>query len=163
MKKTLAIVAGLFAMVASADDSYLYWMVDDEYTSGYTWDEAKLFAVDSSWEKSAPLDEYSAWDGTTPLGTSVSAADATLVGAFADVSAYLDNYSYYIELYNEGNVVAHSSSALPYSLWKGGDFSTEAPAFASSFAAGAVPEPTSGLLVLLGGALLGLRRRRVVA
>ena len=147
MKKTLAIVAGLFAMVASADDSYLYWMVDDEYTSGYTWDEAKLFAVDSSWEKSAPLDEYSAWDGTTPLGT----------------SAYLDNYSYYSELYNEGNVVAHSSSALPYSLWKGGDFSTEAPAFASSFAAGAVPEPTSGLLVLLGGALLGLRRRRVVA
>lgn len=168
MKKILLAAAGLLAMVASAD-SYLYWMVDEETIGDYTWNSARIFAVDSSWDKAPAggFENYSGWDIGDSVGTSVSSSSATFEGAYALIgSEYLsDAYSYYIELYNDDVAVAHSSG-LSYSaarFWTGSDFDTSSGWTASSFTAGAVPEPTSGMLMLLGGALLGLRRRRRAA
>lgn len=168
MKKILLTAAGLLAMVASAD-SYLYWMVDEDATGDYTWNSARIFAVDSSWNKApaSGFDNKSGWDIDYSAGNTISKDSATFEGAYAQIgSEYLsDAYSYYIELYNDDVAVAHSSG-LSYSaarFWTGSDFDTSSGWTASSFTAGAVPEPTSGMLMLLGGALLGLRRRRRAA
>ena len=76
------------------------------------------------------------------------------------------NYYYYIALFNEsGNLVAYSqtfnSAQVASSTFDTADFNT-LTSFSGAFTGSgyAVPEPTSGLLVLLGMAGLALRRKK---
>lgn len=113
------------------------------------------------------------------VGTGVSVGDLVTAGdsVYADVtsivsggSAQMSDYYFTIELINSaGNVVANSGWS-DYQTWSqyvvGGTFdeSFRSKNFAQSqttWSAGPVPEPTSGLMLLIGAAMLGLRRKKV--
>ena len=150
--------AAMAAVVVHAD--VLYWMVDNPTEEGgFNWSTAKV-VTDSNNIK----DEASA-ELMSDLATTGAYAAAD-IGVFG--SDYTDATSFFIELYNASSekiatanigTAAQLASFIDrggHSTFSGGGF---APA-ASSFQA--VPEPTSGLLFLVGGMLLGLRRKRRV-
>ena len=162
MKKALFVVALLGSMVASADtDSYLYWMVGSgapEYT---------VAKIRYGSDPDGYLTSYYAPNaGAASLGTEVAVADVNLQrdlgdGMYAGVAnTYLPS-SFIVELYNSGAFVGQSEmsweTAQQY-LYGGG---MGVPvASAASFSGFAIPEPSSGLLMLVGCAVLGLRRRK---
>ena len=158
MKKILFAVAVGISIAANAD--VIYWMVDSNpidvaQFSGspisQTWDEARL-KVDGS---------------DVAYGTLSSSAwrDLNDIDAYA-YTALPDSYnSFAIELYQGGKFVGQTSGTAaqlaqyifssPMSV-----LPTTAFGMAAAGSTYAVPEPTSGLLFLVGGMLLGLKRRR---
>ena len=152
---------GIFAAVLTAllslqgraeEDSYLYWMFDN-YDTGYAFDSARIGVVtDGSTEYlSIGLGEgYTAGNGSVSfleMYTKVS------VGA-GEGSAFLlellngESVSYVSDLVNWGAASVVSSAGM----------SSGSP---TAFTVSSVPEPTSGLLLLLGVAALALRRRNL--
>jgi len=180
MKKILLGAVILATCLVHADDSYIYWMMDDT-TSGYDYKNVQISAVDTSSWKSTPLELAIVEDsGYVSIGTSVSKEDANALkdagfGFYVNLGEYAtDAYSYFFELVNDsGQVVAHSNNGLSWAAAKtrlasamgvagtSGDPWTPSEGGGGGFSPGAVPEPTSGLMLLLGVAALSLRRRRV--
>ena len=158
MKKALFVAALIGSMVASADtDSYLYWMIGSGAPS---YKYAKVRAIDNT---TTWLNNYYDF-GTDSIGTEVS--DTVIAsqaawddGIWAGVDSSALPSSIVIELYNDSGFVAQSVlSGLDGYIYKGGTGTpVSTPAMATSFA---IPEPSSGLLMLVGFAVLGLRRRR---
>lgn len=171
MKKILFTLAVVFAMitVAKADStSYLYWMIDGsdgrfsslEYT-GLSFNVKTA----SGYESIMFYDEIGGATGYSSLTkdeVKLIAGNATL---FADVTDYdLNAVTFYIELFNDSTQVAYSEipSAQVASYIASFD-----PANPSGFRpanktwSAPAPEPTSGLLMLLGMAALGLKRRKM--
>jgi len=158
MKQLLIILVAVAGITAHAD--YLYWMVDNNPQSGttitgdpttFSWTEAKLYANGEAVD-GATLSS-SAWSDYQDLGGY----------AYANIG---DNYaekSFTIELFSGDQWLARSSAASGSTL---GQFITSGMSM-NPAAVGwapttyAVPEPTSGLLFLVGGMLLGLKRRRM--
>ena len=161
MKKALFIVALIGSMVASADtDSYLYWMVGESAPSYTT---AKIRDISG---EDAYLTSYYAPNGEE-IGESVTSDIVTDQAAWGDgLYAAVDSSSlpqtFIVELFNGDTFVGQSTlsqaDALQY-IYAGGMSvpTATAPATFSSFA---IPEPSSGLLMLVGCAVLGLRRRK---
>lgn len=158
MKKIIALIALLGAASAFADtfgtDSYLYWMIDSGYNN---WEVAKAHVVGT--------DTYLniGYEGVVPTGAEFSSSgydrDFNLWASLADVDT---TKSIVIELYNDDVCFAESealslSSAAQYialnrmslvdSAWTATGFH--------------IPEPNSAMLMLVGAALLGLKRKRV--
>ena len=179
MKKLIAICAIALSVGAFATDSYLYWMVDENVTwaegtatSTPTYNAARVgYAAADGSGTTTYLSLYSAGGTalesgkTTALDSDVGLA-ALYAGAIADTYKTA-SYSFFIELLNDSTVVGTSeklagnalSSYLtssmgatnqPGEVWNGGTFTTAA-----------IPEPTSGLLMLVGLAGLALRRKRM--
>ncbi len=152
MKRILmGLGVALLAGAASADDSYLWWMVDREADSKFNYTYAALKATKG--DKATGGSEI----GDTVIGKGVpGVASTSLIG-------YGAGWSYYIELLNEKadgstEAVAVSSLATWESLAKFISTQPTTPWMGGSYHA--VPEPTSGLLLLLGVAGLALRRKR---
>ena len=173
MKKVLMFAMILGAASVFAADSYLYWLPPDEtmgLNGSYT---AKVIANTGAWAWNTKGDGgagtyLNLYDGT---GTDLGGTAATIaLGAgadngtfFANAAGYTDGYTYYIELWNDKSLVGisdgltYSAAGLgalaglgtPGTLWQG-----------MNFAAAPIPEPNSGLLMLIGCALLGLRRKQ---
>ena len=138
--------------VASAD--YLYWMVESNPINingeSTTWETAAIYQ-DST--KLTPV----AWD------------DMSLNGfTWSELAGNYETSSFYIELYNSSNEAIAKSQAIPYSALANNispNLGIKPPATMSFTATSAtfnVPEPTSGLLFVIGGMLLGLKRKRQV-
>lgn len=163
MKKVVCLAcAAVLGLVASADT--LYWQVDTSADNAYapiknqTFSYAKLYATDGT--------------TTTELASVAAEADGkTMKPTLTDLGVYGSNtYSFYVELLNYADGVSTSVYTQPYAstyneLVSAGYVSTQAMATPEGFALGgfngaAVPEPTSGVLLLIGGAMLALRRRR---
>ena len=162
MRKTL-FIAALMMLGVSARADYLYWMVAEDYSSY----DATLYAIKDG-------DSASPHQLAQASSTAIVAAwdDDPVVPFSADLTGYQDGWSYYIELVNGTSTLNNKDSAIAYStsspfISRGG---LSVPTgvtggFGSDAASGGtynVPEPTSGLLFLVGGMLLGLRRKRRV-
>ena len=155
ISKFVAVVAAvLFASAASAGT--LYWQVDDQDLPasefGYG---AELWMLDTSSNT-----KTSFTDGLIDAPTGIQQADIT---GYTD-----DKYRFYVELVNYSTGTSTDGYKWHYgeltsSGYVATDFRDAPTAYAnasshSNFAA--APEPSSGLLLLMGGAMLALRRRR---
>lgn len=154
MKKLIVMLFAVSAMSVMAADSYLYWMVND---NAFAWDNARLS------DGSSYMTLYSAADGSS-LGKSVGYVAATDmdIGAYALLNGAVGS-SFLVELCAGDAIVARSGS---FDISALGQYITQSilapgssPYAVSGFTA--VPEPTSGLLMLFGLAGLALRRRRL--
>lgn len=157
MKKllmSLALVGSLAGMSAKAD-SYLYWMVDQsEVDVPFSFANAVIYGVDQKGTKEA-------------IGAAVATGDGsinTAISTTIDFSGQVWS-SFLVELYQDDWMKA--SGTLPYSLEMAGLYQStlaggtpKYPAKFTTFTAGPVPEPTSGMLLLLGVCGLALKRKR---
>jgi len=159
MKTTTFIFAVLSALAVQAD--YIYWMVDTataaEFSSQYT----AVRLTDGS-------NVYDSYTDIThsEIVTYQNSGYYFTAENVSTVSTFSDSTSYFVELYNGGTTVATSSAITGADLrsmmayYSGGmSIGAATPASFGGFTS-AVPEPTSGLLFLVGGMLLGLKRRR---
>lgn len=152
MKKIIFLLA--FASVLAVKADYIYWMVDSNPISVNDWDGTP---VSSTWTAA------NLYYNDTLIGT----LDSTTWQGFYDTEAYAyssfdstGSGTFMLELIGEkyGKI-----SGLEANL---GQYIFSSPMSvlpATAFGQGAtfvVPEPTSGLLFLVGGMLLGLKRRR---
>ena len=167
-KLLIAATVAIVAQVAAAEDSYLYWMVDQNvaYSTGGnvefayarvnfggTLNEASGAVDGGTW-----LTMYSGGTstGATAMNSTVATGGATQWGV---VQGYTSTDSFIFELYNESYGVVGWNSVTASDLAKFlGTAST--PASGSYMLTQVVPEPTSGLLMLFGLAGLALRRKR---
>ncbi len=172
MKKLLFMLTVGIAVIANAD--YIYWMVDTPAsvkdfsgsTSDVAWNNAILTIQDSNVTVSGLS------SGSTSGTGYLDSLTYTEAQGFNDIDAYTyatigDNYTgkyFLIELFaNDGSWVASRSASAESLAQYIFSNNSMAPLPAAAFGQGgtyAVPEPTSGLLFLIGGMLLGLKRRR---
>lgn len=156
MKKILLGVAvALSALCSQA--SYLYWQVDQSQltTAGVEGNWANLYVTSGS---------------AASGGTWLQKGEVGAQNAF-DVSSYANgSYSFYVEIVNyaDGQAMNTGISTEPTSyadLLKDGAIvgtALDVPNIAAWHGGTvAVPEPASGVLLMMGVALLGLKRRKV--
>ena len=191
MKKLMSVVfAAALAGAAWAENSadVLVWYIDTK-SDGASYDGAtrsfdtiKFWAVDSNNNKTGlggltyEGPEY-LLAGTPAAGSgdTIAAMNAptTFDGVFyTDLSNYKSGYTFLAEVYRSGQTdpVDRMLTPLTWSDFTGymiassdllKDLNLTPSMGAYNMASTMVPEPTSGLLLLIGGALLALRRRRV--
>lgn len=172
MKKLLGLLMVMGALAASADsaDSYLYWMVGNTGAEYADYGAVKVLAKDSAGEITA-LNIYA--QDSHPFGDSVSYAVADAyntakVGLYASLSSQANAYTYAIELLNSDSSFLAQTMGGSADGWYTYDqiaqfvisspmSSMMAPLTGGAYA---VPEPNSAMLMLIGCAVLGLKRKK---
>ena len=161
MKKLLFTLAVVACAAVVQADSYLYWMLDETPSSSATgYNPKPTFGEYTVKVKNG--DNYLTFanpgmpDG---LNETYAVQDFTYYSAGADGAA-----SFIIELYNsEGAEAAYRATfgagSLASYVRAEGDHAKILHIAASSFTA--VPEPTSGMMLLVGAMLLGLKRKKL--
>ena len=147
------------ALMGSASASTLFWQVNKDGAGPLGWDGTgdPTYAV------------LKATTGTLEEGVGIAGYDLSEGTAWAtDLRTYGNSsYSFFVELINAaGSPVYTQKAATSYdNLLSSGYVSASAldrptGAVSGGFNGASVPEPTSGVLLLIGGAMLALRRRR---
>lgn len=151
--------------------------VSDNFTN---WNTAKIAYYSSDTTSSSPNTTGTAQSFTPATASDVSLTQVAKTDATSDKFALTvsdSSYSsgvFYIELYNGNTLVGRSKEYLTYDSAKQTftahdsndvfdgklSFFDGIKTWNGGSAYVAVPEPTSGIMLLLGAALLGLRRRR---
>lgn len=171
MKKALILV-GAIAAFSFSQASELWWTVADTVSvdgKSTSWETAKLFASANGYNY-----------GGTQIGDAVNAADMADWGFWnSDLGGYgSSSYSFYVELYNSSEVSVGKSyvstttnppqGATPYATLSGAIYdgnlmnpTASAYTFSSFTTSDVIPEPSSGLMMLLGMIALGLKRKKV--
>ena len=152
-KLILTMIFSLAAGIAKAD-VMLYWTVDPN-VKGY--DYAVIYGISHDEENN--VDVYKALDAVTAgsaIDTNVSVSTKEIPGTGGSEYA-----NYIVRLFNNSAVTYESSiysyNSLAAHVWATDMLSMKAT---EAFVFRAVPEPTSGLLLLLGVAGLALKRKR---
>lgn len=152
-------VAGMFFAV-SAQASTLYWQVT-QGTTDQAFQYARLKVTGGDLASPTVVDMAEA-EGTAPNNyVSITSSELGQYGA--------DGYSFFVEMVNYSNdefqTVATGATYSYNELVSSGYVATGPTSIPAAQAAAAnmgspIPEPSSGLLLLMGGAMLALRRRR---
>lgn len=146
MKKLITIVMIAFAAVAAKADLVLYWQVADSTFNGTY---AVLKGLDGS-------------EATSLAGMALNSSGLTTVESL--ILPFSDYSTFIVELLDaSGNTLAvseqtYAQSTLSSFIYDRGT-SAQPPASPWQVSAFVVPEPTSGLLILLGFAGLALKRK----
>ena len=165
MKKTmLMIIAALSSAALHADYQYLYWMVDEtKDTDQYQFTYATVKAGDSSYlylyDQSGNTGDYKFYASDVITG-----ADTGLSTSAAYAGLGEGNYTgstFLFELWNQYDEKVGWKS-VGYSALSGNIFANTQSGSGSSpyVVSNVIPEPTSGMLLLIGIAGLALRRRK---
>jgi len=107
-------------------------------------------------------------DGGVVIGNLVAADDAMSQMQYADISGYDSSYKFVVEMlstdgstwergWTAGTPMTYAELAAAGYVSEGGISAGSVNSWTSSVT---IPEPTSGLLLLVGGSLLALRRKR---
>lgn len=164
MKKLLSIVALSSALVGYADDSYLYWMLGNSIElDGESLKTGDYYAKIKGVGSDSYLYLYDQVGGESFGQQFDFTASDSLGMMFAGFTAGSDT-SFLVELYasgGDGNPLGYAdiNGALADFITQPGMSTPASPYAINSFSA--VPEPTSGLLLLLGVAGLALRRKKM--
>ena len=154
--KSLAVAAAMLlsASVLAADTSYLYWMTEN--LSGFGGE---------AWSYAQVKYESGSETGYLAYGTATQFnKELTLAGDFYAMQVAIgsitlgESYKFALELFNSENEVVGSSAWLAYNADYIGDKSMAASR--AVFGGFQIPEPTSGLLMMMGFGLLALRRKQ---
>ena len=171
MKKLLTIAALSVALAGFAEDQYFYWMIADTPTTlpeGQTWNPdgtyyAKIKDGAGGMEGTDYLNIYT--DSFDPLGKGFTFDAGDCIGVLAGFNDASNIRSFLVELYTDSSATKPigyadlSVASLGAYLTRAGMSQPAQPYAVGTFSA--VPEPTSGLLLLLGVAGLALRRRKM--
>ena len=167
--KMFAALLALAAVPALADVEALYWQVTSDMNPQPIVFQSAAMVADNGSTK-VYLNDFNgnAWQ----RANADKITTETIASMWSDT--YASGYTFYIELMNKdegGNwYTAGSVNNIDGTNWSYNDikaniFSSSSMAMnlATPLTSGTahIPEPTSGLLMLVGGALLALRRRRV--
>ena len=168
INKTFAVILAMAVLPSLADVEALYWQVTSAMNpTPIQFQAAAMVAEDGSGNKVYLNDSNgNAWQAAN--------SDKTTTESIASIwnDTYASGYTFYIELMNNdsGNwytagTIDKGTGNWSYDDIKANIFSSSSMAMnlATPLTSGTahIPEPTSGLLMLVGGALLALRRRRV--
>lgn len=167
MKKSILMSLALLGAFVASADSYLYWMVDNSGSakSDYSFAYAVLNGTDAggSTQKIAINPSYNpeGYEGGPVYGVdSVGSGfktDAIWTANLGD-TAYT---SFFVELYNDSDQLLGTSSPLSsYESYIKQSVTSMTAGTAYTFSTFSVPEPTSGLMLLFGIGLLGLKRKK---
>lgn len=157
---SVAVVASMLSLKAAAEE-YLLWMIDQSEVS-----DPVVFAVAQiKTDTGDPLTLMSVDNPSYQSECASADADGLSTDGmyFADVSQYAAGNKFLLELLSEDGLLAGTSKSVSYDeLLGGGHIKSAVTDQATPFVGWqitAAPEPTSGLLVLLGFALMGLKRK----
>lgn len=151
---SVAVVASMLSLKAAAEE-YLLWMIDQspvEFAVVQIKTDADDCLTLMSVDNPSVRGEYASAD---------KSGHSTDGMYFADVSQYAGN-KFLLELLSEDGLAGTSESVSYDELLGGGYIKSAVTDQTTPFVSWqitAAPEPTSGLLVLLGFALIGLKRK----
>jgi len=151
LKKLLLVAALTMSVAVNADDLYLYWMVDQ--TRYGEFDYAKVKAGDTylCYASHGAMTEYTDLYSNPPDKLTTG---ETYSGYIA--SSYVNDLL--VEIWHDEQLVVSLSYA--YDQWKDYTYADMKTGSAKALVVSGIPEPSSGLLLLLGFAGLALKRRR---
>ena len=171
MKKLIALAFALSCGALMAEDQYLMWMLGNDIKldeGTYKLTENTVAKIRVGADGSGDYLSLYGNPGEDAIGTQFGAQDSQGFPMYAGVTGYANDASFFLELWNDngetwvgqsslGTVAALQAyiSDMKFNIAGSGASTSTLPV--SSFTA--VPEPTSGLLLLLGVAGLALRRK----
>lgn len=160
IKSYIAAAAVAIASFAMADvgNSYLYWMADATELGGVSY--AKVHAYDGTTDAGYLMVAQS--DGTGSGYINAFTVDGLFLEKVAVLGSTMlnDSYNFQLELYGTDDQVKWLSAVVAKSSATIGSTWQELGVSPTVFTGFQIPEPTSGLLAMLGFGLLALRRKQ---
>ena len=175
MKKLLillSVAALALPSTAGENDYLLYWLVSDDYVTdnmgGVTFQGAELYANVSGAETQISLGSYfsSSESGLSDLSeVPVQIADLASLASSEILSFYIEFQTYNGGVWNtigksETMTIGYAQALSAITDYRSGKTPSNYSQALSPSSFYVVPEPTSGLMLLVGLASLALKRRR---